>query len=74
MKRLILLLSVIAMLTSCSVVKRAHVRDDGERIELIKTNFLEIYDLYRRGCVIIDNVYTYEEDGKERVGIHYHYR
>lgn len=74
MKRLILLLSVIIMLTSCSVVKRTYVRDYGERIELVKTNFPEIYDLYRRGSVIIDDVYTYEKDGKERVGIHYHYR
>ena len=64
MRRLILLLSVIIMLTSCSVVKRTYVRDYGERIELIKTNFPEIYD----------DVYTYEKDGKERVGIHYHYR
>ncbi len=73
MKRLILLLSVIIMLTSCSVVKRTYVRDYGERIELIKTNFPE-NDLYRRGSVIIDDVYTYEKDGKERVGIHYYYR
>ena len=59
------MLSVIIMLTSCSVVKRTYVRDYGERIELIKTNFPEIYDLYRRGSVIIDDVYTYEKDGKE---------
>lgn len=53
MRRLILLLSVIIMLTSCSVVKRTYVRDYGERIELIKTNFPEIYDLYRRGSSLL---------------------
>lgn len=58
------MLSVIIMLTSCSVVKRTYVRDYGERIELIKTNFPEIYDLYRRGSVIIDDVYTYEKMAK----------
>lgn len=74
MKRLIILLSIIVMLTSCSVVQRTYVRDYGEQIELIKTYFPEIYDLYRQGVVIIDDVYTYEKDGKERAGVHYHYR
>ena len=50
---------------------RTYIRDYGKQIELVKTNFPEIYDLYRRGSVIIDDVYTYEKDGKERVGIHY---
>lgn len=70
MKRLILLLLFFAVLTSCSVTRTYY----GKQIELVKTNFPEIYDLYRRGSVIIDDVYTYEKDGKERVGIHYHYR
>ena len=73
MKRLILLLLFFAVLTSCSET-RTYIRDYGKQIELVKTNFPEIYDLYRRGSVIIDDVYTYEKDGKERVGIHYHYR
>lgn len=75
MKKLILLLSVVTVLTACSVVvKRTYVRDYREQIELIKTNFPEIYDLYRQGAVIIDDVYTYEKDGKGRVHIQYHYR
>lgn len=75
MKKLILLLSVVTVLTACSVVvKRTYVRDYREQIELIKTNFPEIYDLYRQGVVIIDDVYTCEKDGKERVHIQYHYR
>jgi hypothetical protein len=55
-------------------MKRTYVRDYSARIELIKTNFPEIYELYCRGAVIIDDVYTYEKDGTERVGINYHYR
>ena len=74
MKRLLLFLTIIAMLTSCSIVKRTYVYDYREKIELIKTNFPEIYDLYCRGEVIIDNVYTYEKDGIKRVHISYHYR
>ena len=68
------MLSVIAMLTSCSVVKRTYVRDYGERIELIKTNRPEIYELDRRRPVNIHHEYKKEKDGNERVGIHYHYR
>ena len=30
--------------------------------------------MYCNGTVIIDNVYTYEKDGIERVGVNYHYR
>ena len=73
-KRLILLLSVIVVLTACSVLNRTYVQDYGEQIELVKTHFPEIYDLYRQGSVIIEDVYTYEENGKKRVGVHYRYR
>ena len=73
MKRLILLFSVITIFSSCSVIKKTHIRDYSERIELIKTNFPEIYELYRRGEVIND-VYTYEKDGHEKVHINYYYR
>ena len=30
--------------------------------------------MYRQGIVVIVNVYTYEKDGKAKVGITYHYR
>ena len=69
MKRLILLFSVITIFSSCSVIKKTHIRDYSERIELIKTNFPEIYELYRRGEVVIHDVYTYE-----KVHINYYYR
>ena len=74
MKRLILLFSVITIFSSCSVIKKTHIRDYSERIELIKTNFPEIYELYRRGEVVIIDVYTYENDGHEKVHINYYYR
>ena len=74
MKRLIFLLSVVALLTSCGIFTRSYISDYGEQIKLLKTNFPEIYNLYCQGSVIIDDVYIYEEDGKERVGISYRYR
>lgn len=73
MKKLILLVLFIVVLASCGVQK-THVRDYGKRIELVKTNFPEIYELFCHGSVVIDDVYTYEKDGKERVNIKYHYR
>lgn len=74
MKKVILLLSAIVMLSSCSVLKRTYVQDYSDQIELVRTNFPEIYELYCRGSVVIDDVYTYVKDGRERVGINYHYR
>lgn len=74
MKKAIILLSAIFLLSSCSVIKKTPVRDYRERIELIKTNFPEIYELYRHGEVVIDDVYTYLKDGNEKVHISYHYR
>ena len=68
---LLLLTSIIFI--SCSV-KKTYIHDYSFRIELIKINFPEVYDLYRQGDVIIDNVYTYYKDGHERVHVSYRYR
>lgn len=43
-------------------------------MQAVKVNFPELYELYLRGAIIIYDVYTYEEDGKPRVGISYKYR
>lgn len=74
MKKIILLFLIITMFSSCSIMNRTYIHDYSEKIELLERNFPEIYELYCRGAVIIDDVYTYEENGVERVGIHYHYR
>ena len=73
MKKVVCLLFFMALFASCAV-KRTYVRDYAQQIQLVKDNFPEIYDMYRQGTVIIVNVYTYEKDGKARVGITYHYR
>ena len=61
----------MTILSSCSVT---YVRDYKEQIELIKTNFPEIYDLYCNGDIIITSVYTYKKDGSKRVHVDYRYR
>ena len=45
-----------------------------EQMELLKTNFPEIYDLYRQGTVMLVDMYVYnDENGKEQVHITYRY-
>lgn len=73
MKKVIFLLSLIALLSSC-VTNRTYIKDYGERIRLLKENFPEIYSMYCNGAVIIYDVYTYEKDGQEKVRINYRYR
>ena len=67
------------MLCSCASLwyKDYHpINDYGRRIELVKEYFPEIYDLYCKGEVVIDDVFEYTDKntGKERVHISYHYR
>ena len=73
MKKFACLLLLITILSSCAL-NRTYVKDYSRQIQLIKRNFPEIYDMYCNGTVIIDNVYTYEKDGIERVRVNYHYR
>jgi len=45
-----------------------------EQMELLKTNFPEIYDLYRQGTVMLVDMYVYnDENRKEQVHITYRY-
>lgn len=74
MKKFIFLLFATIVFSSCSVFNRVYVNDYGRKVQLLKDNFPEIYDLYRNGHVIIDDVYIYEQNGKERVGVNYRYR
>lgn len=73
MKKFVCLLSFVAILSSC-VLNRTYIRDYGEQIRLVRENFPEIYDMYCDGLIIIDDVYTYDKDGTERVGVSYRYR
>lgn len=70
-----LMLAVIT-LSSCAIANKVIVRDYDEKMELVKINFPEIYDLYVDGKVIIDKVYTYDDKktGTPRVNVSYHYR
>jgi len=84
MKRLLTILVSVTLLSSCSFripnaikYKDYHrVRDYREQMELVEENFPEIYNLYRQGEVVIDEVFEYTDrkTGKSRVNVSYYYR
>lgn len=79
MKKLIILFITTIILCSCASLYYKDYRlitDYGTRMTLVQENFPEIYNLYRNGDVIIDEVFEYTDrnTGNERVHISYHYR
>ncbi len=44
-------------------------------MESLKANFPEIYELYKKGEVVLDEMFDYETpEGVKKVHISYHYR
>ena len=80
MKRFLLILVTAFILTSCGVPKYLKkdyrpVRDYSERMELLQKNFPEVYNLYRNGEVVIEDMYEYtDRNGHPQVHISYYYR
>lgn len=83
MKKILTILVSLAMLTSCSFkipdsIKYKDykpVRDHNKQMELLRENFPEIYNLYREGEVVLDDIFEYSDrDGTPKVHISYHYR
>lgn len=83
MKNLFLILS-IALFSSCASLNNilsdrpansVVVTDYSEQMRLLRDNFPEIYDLYRDGRIILNDIYTYfDKNGVSRVGINYRHR
>ncbi|MBP5505431.1 MAG: hypothetical protein J6X89_04960 [Bacteroidales bacterium] len=53
--------------------KRKYVKDYSQQMELLKTNFPEIYNLYTQGKIVLNEMYEYinEDDGIVHVNIGY---
>ena len=62
---------VIVLLASC-MTNRQYISDYSSRMNIVKTMFPEIYDLYRQGDVIINSVYLDLDTNKYH--IEYEYR
>ena len=83
MKNLLLLLSIV-LLSSCASFNNfmagrpansVVVTDYSEQMRLLRDNIPEIYDLYRDGRIILNDIYTYyTKEGQSRVGINYRHR
>lgn len=79
MKKIVLLLFT-CLLMSCAmyndITNVVEVKDYSEKMKILKYGFPEVYDLYKSGAVILDEVYTYTDrkTGKEKTHIGYHYR
>lgn len=74
MKYLYSSLLLICLLVSSCLTNKQSITNYSDQMQAVKVNFPELYELYLRGAIIIYDVYTYEEDGKPRVGISYKYR
>ena len=74
MKRKVFLAIAFSLVFAACALNRHYVTDYTEQMELVRENFPEIYDMYKRGQIIINEVYTYEKEGKERVHVNYRYR
>ena len=62
---------VIALFASC-MTNRQYISDYNRQMNIAKTMFPEIYDLYRQGDVIIESVYLDLDTNKYH--IEYRYR
>lgn len=61
----------IALFASC-MTNRQYISDYNRQMNIVKTMFPEIYDLYRQGDVIIESVYLDLDTNKYH--IEYRYR
>ena len=68
---------VLLSMSSCVTTQnqnKVYVKDYGERMQLLETNFPEIYKLLCDGKVILNEMYEYQdENGTPRVHIDYRY-
>ena len=54
---------------------KVYLRDYSAKMESLRINFPEIYDLYKKGLIIINEMYEYKDkDGTPRVHVNYRYR
>ncbi len=57
-------------LFSCAT-NRVYIKDYSEKIRIVKENFPEVYELYRNGNVMIEDVYINKKDFNYHVNYRY---
>lgn len=71
-KQVVLILLGCVALCGCYPKGYVMINDYSKRMELVRENFPEIYDMYCNGLIKITEVYTYpSKTGGERIHIEY---
>ena len=76
-KILVILISALILCSCASMFYMDYkpVNDYSRQMELLQENFPEVYNLYRNGDIILNEMFMYTgENGEPRVHISYHYR
>jgi hypothetical protein len=81
MKKLFILLVALLSLSSCSTSfwtgrpkDAVLITDFNQRMTALKDNFPELYNLFKQGKIVIDEMYMYNfKTGNPRVSVDYHH-
>ena len=68
MKRILLLIIMACMLNGCAI---NYITNYSEKMRVVQSSFPEIYELYKQGEVIIDDVYYNEKKGSYHISYRY---
>ncbi len=78
LKKILVILIPVLMLCSCASMFYTDykpINDYSSQMELLQENFPEVYNLYRNGDIILNEMFTYtNENGVPRIHISYQYR
>lgn len=78
LKKILAILISALMLCSCAYMfyrDYKPVNDYSSQMELLQKKFPEVYNLYRNGDIVLDEMFEYtDENGVPKVHISYHYR
>ena len=75
MKKILFVLSVMLVSSCASLFEdRIVIKDYNEQMSLLKENYPEIYEQYKKGIVDIDKIYTYTDTntGERHVKVKFH--
>ena len=78
MKKIVLFLMISIIFSSCAEMYEMNkivIKDYNYQMRLLRINFPEMYEQYKNGIIIIDEIYTYtdKKTGEEKVRVKYHH-
>jgi len=75
MKKILVTILFITCISSCSnEIHKTYITDYNDKMEILKTEFPEIYNLYKNGNIILGKMYTYEDTVSNKTKTHIKYR